>query len=96
MQHQHRTDPQTAVQEEESGSRLNQPVHQKQQVPTGQPKNPPPAQEKRDQANHKGQCALMAFVQSACPAKPKTKISKPLILGHLIVMPAACQRVARH
>jgi hypothetical protein len=47
------SDPQKPVEEQKSGSQPNQPVQQKQPVPTGQPKSPQPEQEKHDQANKK-------------------------------------------
>jgi hypothetical protein len=47
------TDSQKPGQEQKSGNQPNQPVQEKQQVRTGQPKSPQPKQEKHDQANKK-------------------------------------------
>jgi hypothetical protein len=47
------SEPQKPVQDQKSGSQPNQPVQQKQPIPTGQPKTPQSEQEKHLQANKK-------------------------------------------
>ena len=47
------TDEQKPGSEQRSGNQPNQPVQQKQQNPSGQPKSPQPEQEKHDQEKKK-------------------------------------------